>query len=259
MRMNLSPALTILFSITLFAVGLASGQESGTQEPPAQTKQIKTDNEQNPKKEDAQAVQNLQFFDSVIISSLGTLHIKQSNEPNFTIEADKKVLPLIITYVKDKVLYIDMKNQNENSQAKIDFYLNVKNLKNITLTSTATVNIDDFTLNELNLSVSNFGESNIRIFAEKFTGSIEGSGKINAVGAAQIQNININGAGEFHGAKFSGKEATVNINGSGMVSTAVETTLNVNISGEGIVQYCQEPKITKEIKGKGKVSPSSEC
>lgn len=206
--------------------------------------------------------QKLQYFNSINLSGMGDLYIKQSNKPSFTVEAEKKILPLVTVYVKDKTLYIDLKNSAEHSEAKIKYYLEVRDLKSIhSFTSSSIFINESFNSDELNLAMNSFGDATIFINVQKFSTNIEGGGKVVAKGVAQNQDIKIQGAGEFNGVKLAGKSGVVETSGPTMIKMNVSDTLAVKISGESAVSYCGKPVLTREISGKGIISPepSKEC
>jgi hypothetical protein len=206
--------------------------------------------------------QDLKPFTSVNLSGVGNLHITQSKQEGFTVEAPDELLPLVIVYVKDKTLYIDLKDASKHSEAKINYYLNVKNLDSITSFSSSGVYIKDVLEGDsLYLAIGNLGEARIQVKVNKLTMKIDGGGKIEAKGSAVEQQMTINGAGEINARKLFGSSANVNIIGSGEISTKVADKLAIIIAGDGVVRYCGQPQITREISPKAKVEALSakEC
>ncbi len=227
---------------------------------PAPTAPSKPEDKSKTKGQRGSQSKTLGFFNAVNLSGIGNLYIKQAEQPGFTVEADKDILPLVIVYVKDKVLYIDLKNATEHASAKINYYLNVKDLKKIESSSSSAIFIQDtFTTKELTLAVTSFGEANIDIAVDKFNADIENGSKITAQNFAGIQNITINGAGEFHGKKLRGKTITVDITGSGIAEVGTSDKLDVSTSGDAAIKYCGKPAITKDISGKSTVSAADGC
>lgn len=203
--------------------------------------------------------QDLKPFTAVTLSGVGNLHITQSKQEGLTVEAPDELLPLVMVYVKDRTLYIDLKDASKHSEAKINYYLSVKNLDNIISYSSSGVYIKDgLEGNSLNLSIGNLGEARILVNVNKLAMKIDGGGKIEAKGSAVEQQITINGAGEINARKLSGSSATVNITGSGEISTKVTDKLAVTIAGDGIVRYCGKPQITQEISTNAKVEALNE-
>lgn len=199
--------------------------------------------------------QKLQTFDAIVFSGLGNLHIDQSSDEGFTVEAEEAILPLIKVYVKEKTLYIDLKNASDHTQAKINYYLSIKNIQNITALDTSSVIIKDpFKTDALSLFISNLGDANINIDVQKFTAHIEGGGKITAIGNAAEQTIEIVGAGEFYGNKLTGKNGSLLVKGMGIAEVNLTDQFNIRVKGDGSAKYCGQPAITRDISGKFKIT-----
>jgi hypothetical protein len=204
----------------------------------------------------------LPHFTTIDLSGLGNLIIKQTNkEANFTVEAETAILPLVVVYVKNDVLYIDLKNASEHTEAKINFYLSVKELKTITSSSSSTITIEGFKADELTVNLVSFGEGKINVDVNKLNVKLEGGSRMTASGNAEQQMITINGAGEFHGARLAGKNVSLELSGTSLATVAASDNLTVKISGEGKVHYCGRPSITKDISGKGSIvaAEDTEC
>lgn len=201
----------------------------------------------------------LEHFTAVSLSGIGDLYIKQSTEENFTVEAPDKVLPLINVYVKEGTLYIDVKDSSKVSEAKINYYLNVKNIQKVTSYSSSNVYIKEgLEGKSLDLAIGNLGEAVVQLNLDKVNARIDSGGKITLRGIVKEQNYTINGAGEINASRLFGKIGNISITGSGTVITEVTDKLTANINGDGIVQYCGNPDITRNISGKGKVTSLSE-
>lgn len=200
--------------------------------------------------------QDLKPFKTVNLAGIGNLHIKQSSEENFTVEAPDDILPLVSVYVKDGTLYIDLKDASKHTEAKINYYLNVKSIETIKSSSSATIYIPDgLETDTLNILIGNLGEAQLKINVKKLIAQIDGGGKIDVRGAASDQTFIVNAAGEINATKLSGKTTTVTIQGSGAVETNGSDKLIANIAGDGVVKYCGRPDVTKQISGKGIVEP----
>lgn len=196
----------------------------------------------------------LEPFTAVSISAIGNLYIKQSKDENFTVEAPDDVLPLVIVYVKEGTLYIDLKDASKHAEAKINYYINVKKIEKITSYSSADIFIKDVLEGDtLDLSIGNLGEANVRLNVNKVNAKIDSGGQITLQGSATEQNYTINGAGEINANRLSGKTATATIIGSGSIVTEVTDKLSTTIAGDGEVHYCGSPEINRKITGKGKV------
>ncbi|HXH54844.1 MAG TPA: head GIN domain-containing protein [Gammaproteobacteria bacterium] len=205
--------------------------------------------------------QDLPHFDTIHLSGVGNLYIKQTDQENFTMEAEEALLPLIKVSVKDKTLYIDLTDASKHLKANIKYYLNIKTVNSITATGLTNVFIPNgLQTDALKLSMSGFGsEAHININVKQLIAKVEGGAKVEAKGVADAQVIEIHGAGDFDGTKLAGDTATVSINGSSVAKTNISGKLSVDVSGDAEVKYCGKPDIAKEISDNGKISRLEGC
>jgi len=205
--------------------------------------------------------QELQHFDTINLSGVGNLYIKQTDQENFTMEAEEALLPLITVSVKDKTLYINVAEASKHLKAKINYYLNIKTVNNIRSSGLTHIFIPNgLETDTLSLMISGLGsEADININVKQLTTKIEDGAKVVASGIANIQTVAIHGAGEFDGAKLVGDTATIAISGSSIAKTNISGKLSVNISGDGEVKYCGKPNITQAISDNGKISRLDGC
>ena len=190
----------------------------------------------------------LQPFDTINMSGLGALYIKQSATQSFSVEADESILPLIKISVVNKALNIEMQDASKHDKAKITYHLNVKEVKDINLYGNCGVYIEEgFNSHVLNLLVNNLGEAHIKkLNVDKLNVKVSGGSTVEVTGVADQQTISINNAAEFNGSKLSGQIASVNINDMGIAKVNVSNNLTANIIGEGTLQYCGNPTINRQ-------------
>jgi hypothetical protein len=98
---------------------------------------------------------------------------------------------------------------------------------------------DDLRADELNLTISGSGESQLAGRVEAMRLSVSGRGKVTA-GQLQVGH------------------ASVSISGVGNADVWVTDSLQVDISGAGHVTYAGQPKVRQSISGLGSVDASSE-
>ncbi len=205
--------------------------------------------------------QDLQHFDAISLSGIGNLYIKQTDQENFTMEADETLLPLIKVSVKDKTLYIDLMDASNHLKAKINYYLNIKSVNSITASGLTNIFIPNgLQTDTLKLSINGFGnEADININVNQLIAKVEGGAKIEASGIADTQVVDMHGAGEFDGTKLKGDTATVTLNGTSVAKTNISGKLSVNIAGDAEVKYCAKPDIHQSISDNGKISRLEGC
>lgn len=201
---------------------------------------------------------NLPQFNSVDLSGVGDLYIKQTDDEGLTVSAEDALARLIKVSVSNKVLSLNLADAGNHTQAKIKYYLFVKDLKKITANTASSIFIPGgFKTDSLQISLSGLGEADINITVKTLDVRIDGGSKLIATGTADNQKIVVDGAGEFNGVKLLGKNAVVKVNGSAVAKTRIEGDLNVRASADSIVKYCGHSTLTKEVSEHGFVAPGS--
>lgn len=191
---------------------------------------------------------SLPYFNKIVAVGIGNLYIKQGKEQNLAVKTEVALLPLISATVEDETLRLDFKGANEYPRAEINYYLTIKDIKSIQSLSSSIIFIEEgIETDELILEIKSFGEMNVNINVKKLIAKIEGAGKIKAHGNAALQEIQINGTGEFIGIDLIGDDIDVTIDGTGIATVKAGHHLKISIPKEGTVRYCGEPSISKEV------------
>lgn len=89
--------------------------------------------------------------------------------------------------------------------------------------------------------------------ADEWQVNLDGTGSITASGQANKQTVEINGAGAYTADKLASQEATVRHSGAGMAVVQVSEQLDVRIDGLGTVEYIGDPEVTQTVNGSGTV------
>jgi hypothetical protein len=201
---------------------------------------------------------NLPKFDSVDLGGVGDLYIKQTDDEGLTVSAEDALAPLIKVSVSNKILYLNLADAGNHTQAKIKYYLFVKDLKKISANTASSIFIPGgFKSDSLQVSLSGLGEAEMSMTVKTLDVRIDGGSKLIATGTADTQKIVIDGAGEFNGVKLTGKSADVKVSGSAVAKTYILGSLNVRASADSIVKYCGHSTLTKEVSEHGFVAPGS--
>ena len=88
----------------------------------------------------------------------------------------------------------------------------------------------------------------------KLAVNVSGAGDITLAGKADGQDINLSGAGNYHGEALAGKDVTITTSGAGSAVVQVSDTLDATVSGAGSVRYIGDPQVKQNVSGAGSVS-----
>lgn len=238
-------------SLTSFTV---SAEESGSNS--------NSSNSSNAEGKVSSKPKSLPYFNKIIAKGIGNLYITQGTEQTLSVKTDAAFLPLISATVDDETLYLDFKGAEAHSQAEINYFLTIKDIKSIKSLTSSSIFIEKaIQTDELTLEIMSFGEMNVNISVKKLTANIQGAGKIKAHGNSNQQDINIIGTGEFLGTDLKGEVANINIQGTGIATVNINKTLKITIPQEGTVRYCGTPEVAKTVSNKAiiEASPGNLC
>jgi hypothetical protein len=200
-------------------------------------------------------IREVSGFNRVSVSGSGLVILDQGQEETLKIEAGENIMEYITTEVSGNELKIDYKNMPRGLRfSEVKFYLTVKELEKFVLSGSAKLEGSKISANELELTISGSGRMAMTLEVESLKANIDGSGKFELEGTAGQQQIATAGSGNFYGKDLAGKEADVNLAGSGRAEVNVSDKLDVTISGSGKIYYLGEPAMGKvNISGSGKI------
>jgi hypothetical protein len=197
-------------------------------------------------------------FSGISISVPGEVYIVQGDQQKLVVEGTPRVLEDLITEVSGGQLNVRLPRWRLfHSRDEINIYLVVTDLKNIQLSSSASVYTEGL-LNAPDLSVSISGSGRIEIEelqTKNLKSTISGSGRLMLGKGGRIENhrISISGSGRLESGQIPADKVQVTISGSGRCSVNVADDLRVRISGSGNVYYSGNPLLDSHISGSGRL------
>ncbi|MES2207782.1 MAG: head GIN domain-containing protein [Pseudomonadota bacterium] len=182
---------------------------------------------------------------SVILEDVGELILTESAQESLVVEAEKSVLPKMITKLSNGTLTLALAG-SVNTREPIRYKLNVKKLEQIEIKGSGDIQATNLK-NSPTLKVTSSGSGNITLHnlnTKQFTFNSSGSGDIHIDGKTQKQTITLDGANNYDAAKFDSSEAHIDLSGAGNAKLAVKDRISGSISGAGNVDYTGHPKDT---------------
>jgi hypothetical protein len=212
-------------------------------------------------------------FDSISIGSSMNLIIEQTGSESLKIEAEDNIIPLVKTSVIGKELVIKLAPGSFISIKPINCYVNVKDLKGLKVSSSASADCKELTTDKLDINVSSSGRANLVIHANELDIRVSSSGRASLVvhanelsadlsssalltisGDVVKQNIKVSSSGNYEAGNLLSKECTARVSSSGSATVNVSDLLNANISSSGRVNYTGKPEIHQEISSSGRLN-----
>ncbi|HUZ02050.1 MAG TPA: head GIN domain-containing protein, partial [Thermomicrobiaceae bacterium] len=197
-------------------------------------------------------------FDRVSLGGIGNLLITQGDQESLTIDAEDNVLPHITTNVSGGQLSIGYDTQGLNwvqPTKPVDFHLTVKNLQEIDLGGSGSIQTSGLRANQLTVKIGGSGNGTLNgLVVTGLDVEIAGSGSIVAAGTADSQQLRIAGSGNYRAPDLATQSTQITVTGSGNSVVNVARTLSVSITGRGSVQYSGSPTIDQHILGSGRIT-----
>ena len=195
--------------------------------------------------------------ESVALSFIGDLRIKQGNEEKLVITGDDNVLPLITTEVKDGVLTIGSKSTFGIPVINdLHYDLTVRDLNSLQLSGAGNAEMDKLETGDLAVGVSGAGNLSIKnLQADRVVANLSGVGNLELGGKANRQTVSLSGAGSYSGGDLETGSTDISLSGLGGATVWATESLNASISGAGNVEYSGNPDVTSKISGLGNVNP----
>ncbi len=184
----------------------------------------------------------------------GTLHITTGNSESLRVEAEDNLQPYIRTDVIGGRLVIENRPgfQLENTRP-IHYYLEIKQLGTIAITSSGDVEADDLKAGPFSVAISSSGDLTIgHLKADSIQVRISSSGELEIQGGqVQTQTISLSSSGEYRARDLQSANADVSLSSSGNATIRVSDHLTGRLSSSGNVYYIGDPdvRITKSSSG----------
>jgi hypothetical protein len=183
------------------------------------------------------------------------LDIQQGSAEALTVTGDDNLLPLLLTEVRGGELTIRLKpSTNARPSQPIEINLTVKNLDELSNSSSGKVTVGPLTTGDLRLHLSSSGSVEIEdVQADQITVELSSSGEILVAGTAQRLDLGLSSSGSFQGEDLQVQIAEVRLSSSGNATVWVLENLDVNISSSGNVTYYGDPEVNENITSSGRL------
>ena len=195
-------------------------------------------------------------FNCIGLECHANVYFSQGDEQSVRVEAEDNIMSHIKTEVKDRILTIEMDDDDFKTPGTINVYITVKELCLLELAGSGKM-IGKSHINCDNMSLRIAGSGNIsadiRSLAVKI--SVSGPGSLDVAGTTTSMDIKVAGSGNVNAKELQAVNTSVAVSGSGSSTINTREELNVSITGSGGVRYVGEPaKLKTSITGSGKVS-----
>jgi len=176
---------------------------------------------------------SLPSFSIIDIRLSADVEIVQYPSHQLTISANKNLLPLILTQIKDQTLLISS-TASFISQKPISIKIQMPTLTNVQQHGAGTINL--------------YAIKQPKLFIQ-----LSGSGDITAEGQVSGLVAVLNGSGDLNLKSLRAQDAQLSLAGAGDIGITVGNHLSATITGAGNITYCGSPTIKQNIDGAGEL------
>lgn len=195
----------------------------------------------------------LPTISGVKLNGVGEVFIRYGDEQKVVVETDRNLLDHLETSVNNGLWTIEF-DRCVKKITRLTVYITVPYVDRVIVSGSGSITgEDDFTGDELEVTLSGSGNIAFRFEGNKVDAALTGSGYIDLFGAADFMNVYVSGSGDVRAFDLLTQECDVYISGSGDVRVSVEDFLKVRISGSGDVLYKGHPELDVDISGSGSV------
>lgn len=200
-------------------------------------------------------------FDSISVSTGLNLFIEQTGTESLMIEAEDNILPKIESRVRNNTLEIKIAPLSLggiNARAPINCYVTVRDIKQIDVSSGASLETDLLVSKDLLLDLSSGSEGYLEIDVENLEVDLSSGSSMEISGNAIAQYADISSGSDYDAQDLKSEEATIDASSGSIAKINVSKRLDTDISSGSIVRYSGSPEVITDISSGGSLESISE-
>jgi predicted small secreted protein len=181
----------------------------------------------------------------VALRTLGDLTIEVGDQESLRIEAEDNLLQYLETTVSGGVLNIqEAEDVDLRPKKAVRYYLTVKSLESIEVTSSGNVTAPVLTAGGLTVDVTSSGDVEVAsLEADSLEVRLSSSGGV-TIGGGQVtsQEARLSSSGDYDAGDLRSSSATVGLSSSGSAIIWVTDRLEADLSSSGHLEYYGSPQ-----------------
>lgn len=196
---------------------------------------------------------NLDAVSGLRVNGDTRVFVRRGATQRIEVKAQPNVLDAINTNVSNGVWDLSF-DRCLRRHKTVEVHMTVTELSSAEMIGSGRIELqDEFETDDFRAVLDGSGYLRINALADRVTSRLTGSGNIDMVGEAGMQDISLSGSGSIKSFGMPSENAGVTLSGSGNIEVNAANELAVSISGSGNVYYQGNPTINSTISGSGKV------
>lgn len=182
---------------------------------------------------------DISSFNKIEINGLVNVFLKQGTTESVTVEADKNLIPYILTSVKNGTMNISTKEDfNLKKSTKLNVYVTLNNITDLECNGVGNVKTESkLDLNDINIENNSVGNIDLEINCNKLILENNSVGNTILTGNIDIGNIEHNGVGNIKAFDLKSDILTIESNAVGNAEVSSEREIYIELNGMGNINY----------------------
>jgi hypothetical protein len=204
----------------------------------------------------AEETREINGVTSVKYSTLGQLIITVGENESLTIEGEDNMFAYLLSDVDNGKITIQSRpNLDIEPTKSLTFYLTVKSLESIEITSSGDIEAPNLEADEFVIKISSSGNLVMdELEANSLEVTLSSSGNLDiAGGEVSSQTIKISSSGNYNAEDLESEDAEVKLTSSGSASIWVKNSLTADLNSSGDLRYRGNPSVDSDISSSGEV------
>lgn len=194
-------------------------------------------------------VRKLDDFNELVVEGAGNIYLTAGNktEVEIRLKNDNYDLSDIITEVRGDRLRIDYKEGSWlKSAPKIDLWITYRELSKISVNGASKISTENtIKADRFVLKCGGAESANLELDVNELLASMSGAGSFNLSGRADLQELEVSGAGSINAEDLIGKDVTAEVSGVGSLYVFAEERIDATVSGVGKIRFKGDPDVQK--------------
>ncbi len=197
---------------------------------------------------------SLASFEHLKVGGVAEITLQAGSQESAVVTVKNMSLADLITEVKNKTLYIRLKESNYDD-IEIKIILTYRMLKSIDLSGAsvvkgnATLKADKFALHS-----SGASKVSIKVDTKSLVLKASGASNLEIAGQADYQEIGISGATNLKAINLNSQKVRLDVSGAGNLQLNVNEELSGQISGMSKIKYRGNPSVKISKSGMGSIT-----
>lgn len=197
-------------------------------------------------------IREVTAFNKITMEGVFDIILIQGNRESIKVEADKNILPLILTDVQNNSLTVKIKeNTSISKMKKISVYITFVDIAELNTEGVGILKSSNkLHFNDLKLGLKGVGATRLDLDASNLDIKSEIVGALILSGKATEVRINHKGIGAIQAFGLKAEKLSLQSDGIGKAEVFASQELNIDAKGMGSVEYKGDPSV-KNIQNEG--------